>query len=70
MVIDGIPDQGKLPFYLWTRSAVASLISREYGLTVSAVTVRRYLRVWGMSPQKPVKHAYERSEAAFSRWRK
>lgn len=36
------------------RAAVASLIAREYGIKVSLVTVGRYLRAWGLSPQKPV----------------
>jgi hypothetical protein len=28
MIIDGLPDQLKLPFYLWTRAAAGSLIGR------------------------------------------
>jgi len=60
----------KLPFYLWTRAAVASLIAREYGIKVSRVTVGRYLRAWGLSPQKPVRRAYERNDAAIARWLK
>lgn len=67
-IIDKLPDQLKLPFYLWTRAAVASLISREYGIEVSLVTVGRYLRRWGLSPQKPVKRAYERNDAAIAQW--
>jgi transposase len=49
---------------------VASLIAREYGIEVSLVTVGRYLRAWGLSPQKPVRRAYERNEAAIARWLK
>ena len=58
----------KLPFYLRTRAAVAELIAREYGVTVSLTTVGRYLKAWGMSPQKPVRRAYERNDAAIARW--
>lgn len=65
-----MPNQLTLPFYLWTRAAVASLIAREYGIKVSLVTVGRYLRAWGLSPQKPVRRAYERNEAAIARWLK
>lgn len=68
LIVGRMPDQLKLPFYLWTRAAVASLISREYGIEVSLVTVGRYLRRWGLSPQKPVKRAYERNDAAIARW--
>ena len=57
LIIDSLPDQLKLPFYLWTRAAVVSLIEREYGISVSLTTVGRYLAGWGTSPQKPVRRA-------------
>lgn len=68
LIIDSLPDQLKLPFYLWTRAAVVSLIEREYGISVSLTTVGRYLAGWGMSPQKPVRRAYERNDAAIAHW--
>ena len=68
VIVGKMPDQLKLPFYLWTRAAVACLITRTYGLTVSLTTVGRYLRAWGMSPQKPVRRAYERNDAAIATW--
>lgn len=70
LIVGKLPDQLQLPFYLWTRAAVASLIAREYGIEVSLVTVGRYLSAWGLSPQKPVRRAYERNEAAIARWLK
>ena len=68
LIVGQMPDQMKLPFYLWTRAAVASLIEREYGKAVSLTTVGRYLKAWGMTPQKPVKRAYERNDVAIKRW--
>lgn len=68
LIVGQMPDQLQLPFYLWTRAAVAALIHRTYGLAVSLVTVGRYLKAWGMSPQKPVRRAYERTDAAITRW--
>lgn len=68
LIVGKLPDQLKLPFYLWTRAAVASLIEREFGVTVSLTTVGRYLKAWGMSPQKPVRRAYERNDAAIQHW--
>jgi len=70
LIVGKMPNQLRLPFYLWTRAAVASLIAREYGITVSLVTVGRYLQAWGLSPQKPVRRAYERNDAAITRWLK
>lgn len=68
LIVGKMPDQLKLPFYLWTRAAVAGLMAREYGIEVSLVTVGRYLKAWGLSPQKPVRRAYERNDAAIAHW--
>lgn len=68
LIVGKMPDQLKLPFYLWTREAVARLIEREYGVTMSPTTVGRYLKAWGMSAQKPVRRAYERNDEAIARW--
>jgi transposase len=62
------PDQLKLPGFLWTRALVAELISRELGVAIGEDTVGRYLRSWGMSPQKPMRRAYEQSDEAVRRW--
>lgn len=69
-VLDKMPDQLKLGFYLWTRAAVVALIAREYDVAVSLTTVGRYLKAWGLSPQKPVRRAYERNDVAIGRWLK
>jgi transposase len=68
VIIGKMPDQLKLPFYLWTRGAVAQLIARTYCLSISLTSVGRYLQAWGFSPQKPVRRAYERNEEAIARW--
>lgn len=64
----GCPDQLRLPFALWTRDAVIELTQRRFGISLSRSTMGRYLREWGMSPQKPVRRAYERDPAAVRRW--
>jgi len=65
---DRCPDQLKLPFALWTREAVQELLAKRIGLRVSLSTVGRYLRSWGMTPQKPLRHACERDPAAVEHW--
>lgn len=67
-ILDKMPDQLKLGFYLWTRAAVVALIAREYKVAVLLTTVGRYLKAWGFSVQKPVRRAYERNDAAIARW--
>jgi transposase len=67
-IVDRCPDQLKLPFYLWTREAVAQLIERRFGIRLSLWTVGRYLARWGFTPQKPVRQAFERDPEAVRRW--
>jgi transposase len=57
-----------LPFALWTREAVQELLSRKFDLQVSVWTVGRYLRAWGLTPQKPVRRAYEQNPVAVRKW--
>jgi len=67
-VVDRCPGQLKLPFYLWTREAVAQLIERKFGIRLSIWTVGRYLGHWGFTPQKPVRRAFEKNPEQVSRW--
>jgi transposase len=67
-VIDHHPEQLKLPFYLWTREAVAKLIEQRFGIQFSIWTVGRYLSHWGFTPQKPVRRAYEQNPEAVQSW--
>jgi transposase len=68
LVVGKMPEQLKLPFYLWTRAAVQRLIERDYAVRLSLTAVGGYLRRWGLSAQRPIKRAYERDEAAVTQW--
>jgi transposase len=67
-VVDRYPDQLKLPFYLWTREAVAELIEQKYEIRLSVWTVGRYLFRWGFTPQKPIRKAFEQNPEEVRRW--
>jgi transposase len=67
-ILSGCPDQLSLPFALWTREAVQELLSRKFELQVSVWRVGRYLRAWGLTPQKPVRRAYEQNPAVVRKW--
>jgi transposase len=67
-VVDRYPEQLKLPFYLWTREAVAELIQQRYGITLSIWTVGRYLGRWGFTPQKPTRQAFEQDPEQVRQW--
>lgn len=62
------PDQLKLPFSLWTREAVMELMARKFGVEVSVWTAGRYLKRWGLTPQKPLRRAFEQDSEAVRRW--
>jgi transposase len=67
-VIDRHPEQLKLPFYLWTRKAVAELIEQRFTIRLSVWTIGRYLKGWGFTPQKPIRKAFERNPEQVRRW--
>jgi transposase len=53
---------------LWTRQAVRQLILQEYGLRLPIRTVGEYLRRWGLTPQRPVRHASRQDPEEVRRW--
>ncbi len=68
MIYDVMPDQLKLPYALWTRSAVKELVEREFGIQIAITTMGDYLRSWGFTPQKPKKKAYEQNPEIVQQW--
>lgn len=68
IICDKRPEQLKMEFALWSRSAVMQLIERECGITLSVRGVGNYLKRWGFTPQKPIKKAYEQRPDAVQAW--
>lgn len=68
LVVGRRPDQLKLPFALWTRESVGQLIAQRTGIKLSLTTIDAYLAAWGLTPQKPIRRATERDEAAIRAW--
>lgn len=67
-IIKKTPDQLEFGFMLWTRDAVAELIRDRFNIQLSKWTVGRLLKKWGMSPQKPVKKAYQQQPEIVKNW--
>src|SRR5689334_13528941 len=67
-IAEGTPDRLELPWALWTSRAVRELIERRFGKRLGLSRVPLYLRRWGMTPQKPLVRAKERSPAAIAAW--
>jgi transposase len=68
LMIGHCPDQLELPFALWGREAVRDLVRARFGVRLAVRTVSDYLRRWGFTPQRPIKRALERQDAAIQAW--
>lgn len=64
------PRQFGFDFGLWTRKIVAALIQQKMGVTLSVTSVGRLLARVGITPQKPLRRAYERDPAAVEKWQR
>lgn len=69
-IIEHLPDHLGLPFFLWTREAIALFIKRRFKIRLSVWTVGRLLKRWGLTPQKPARRAYERDAKTVRKWLK
>jgi transposase len=70
LIMDKTPDQLKLAYALWTRKAVQEVIGQETGVQLAIRTVGKYLALWGFTPQKPLKKAYEQNPQKVKQWLK
>jgi transposase len=68
-VVDKDPLQMKFQFALWTRSMIAIVIKRKYGIKLSDSSVGRLLRQLGLSCQKPLYRAYQQNPEAVTQWK-
>jgi len=67
-ITDKTPDQLKLPFVLWTSHAVRDLINEKFSIMLPNRTVRKYLKKWGFSAQKPVKQSWQQNPVHIQKW--
>ena len=62
------PRQYGFDFGLWTRQIVAALIAQKFGVRLGVTAVGRLLAELDITPQKPLRRAYERDPAAIQQW--
>ena len=67
-VVGKDPRQYGFDFGLWTRKIVAKLVKDRYDISLSLTSVGRLLAELGITPQKPLRRAYERDPQAIERW--
>ena len=59
LVVDSTPQQQQIASATWTRQAVTELIASRLGIELTLQGVGKYLRRWGLTPQKPARQARE-----------
>ena len=62
------PRQYGFDFGLWTRQIVAALIEQKFEVRLGVTAVGRLLAELEITPQKPLRRAYERDPVAIARW--
>jgi len=68
-VLSGDPRQHGFDFGLWTRQIVSDLIYSRMNIRISLSAVGELLHRVGLTPQKPMRRAYERDDAEIKKWR-
>jgi transposase len=63
------PRQHGFDFGLWTRRIVQSMIGEKMGVELCLTSVGKLLASLEITPQKPLRRAYERDPLAVERWR-
>ena len=62
------PRQYGFEFGLWTRRIVQQMIQDKFGLELCLSSVGKLLAQLELTPQKPLRRAYERDPAAVNQW--
>lgn len=67
-IVGGDPRQHGFDFGLWTRQIVADLLKEKFDIRMSVTSVGDLLHRLNLTPQKPLRRAYERDEAQVQEW--
>lgn len=67
-ITGGDPRQLGLDFGLWTRKIIRDQIAERIGVKMSITSVGEMLHRLGLTPQKPLRRAYERNEVDVQSW--
>jgi transposase len=68
-VVGKNPDQLGFDFQLWTRKIVRDLIFRQFGVEFTLQGVGKLLARMGLTPQRPLRRAYEQDPDAVEHWK-
>ena len=63
------PRQYGFDYGLWTRSIIAEMIQEKFKVSLTLPSVGRLLTSLDITPQKPLRRAYERDEQEIQKWK-
>jgi transposase len=69
-IIGKDPRQHGFDFGLWTRRVVQTMLQEKMGVDLCLTSVGKLLARLNITPQKPLRRAYERDPLAVARWQK
>lgn len=69
MVRDKTPQQLKFEYALWTLAIIREVIRREFGVSLSEVSVGRVMKRIGFTPQRPLYRAWQQNPQLVDEWR-
>jgi transposase len=68
-IIGKDPRQYGFDFGLWTRSIIALMIQDKFEVSLTLPSIGRLLTSLDITPQKPLRRAYERNEKEIKQWK-
>lgn len=68
VIVGKNPQQLSFGPALWTLPLIAQFVERRFDVVLHATTISRILNRIGLSPQKPVRRAFQRDEQECLRW--
>lgn len=69
MIVGKDPRQYGFDFGLWTRNLIKDLVKLKFGKTLGLTAIGTLLARLEITPQKPLRRAYERDPEAIEQWR-
>lgn len=65
---DKNPQQMKLDFYLWSVGSVLTLVDKSFQKVLSESCIRKYLKSWGFTVQRPATRYSARDDQVVEAW--
>ena len=63
-----MPNKEGIASFLWSRRAIQEYTKKKHGVTLSYQRISDYTKIWGLSPQRPSKQAFEQDPEKIKHW--